>query len=236
MLKKKDGVTMKMELIGENQIKIELTKEDLIERDIKITELAYGGDKARELFREIMEIANEEYGFDVDNVPIMVEAMPLSLEKISILVTKVTDPDELEEKLKKVPKEQVFKPVDKTFDEIKKKIVDARKETLEKIEEKYKDNNIVIFSFDDLDTCVFVSKRINNNDFSKSALILDNQKYFLTFEMSKNAEQPQIDKLENILYEYGQKHISTMESKFYLLEHGETIIKKDAVEILSSMN
>lgn len=227
---------MKMELIGENQIKIELTREDLEVREMKLTELAYGGEKARQLFREIMEIAYEEHGFDVDNVPIMVEAMPLSLEKISILVTKVTDPDELEDKLNKLPVEQIIRDKkDMSFSELKKKIIEAKKEKFDKVEEKYRDDSIVIFSFDNLDTVVFASKRILNFNFSKSILILNNQKYFLTVDF--NAEQDgEINKISDILYEYGDKHISNEESKSFLLEHGEIIIKKDAVKILSSMN
>ncbi len=63
---------MRFEFVNENKIKIEITKEDLVERDIKIVELAYGSDKAKEFFQEIMEIAYEELGFDVNNIPILV--------------------------------------------------------------------------------------------------------------------------------------------------------------------
>lgn len=227
---------MKMELIGDNQIKIELTKDDLEERNMKLTELAYGGEKARQLFREIMEVAYEEHGFDVDNVPIMVEAMPLSLEKISILVTKVTDPEELEDKLNKMPAEQVIRDKRETsFSELKKKILEAKKEKYDKIEEKYRDDSIIIFSFDNLDTVSFASKRILNYNFSKSVLILNNQKYFLTLDF-KDELNEEIKTISDILYEYGDKHISNEESKSFLLEHGEIIIKKDAIKVLSSMN
>ena len=43
---------MKIEKINENQIRCTLTKEDLADRDIKISELAYGSGKTRELFQE----------------------------------------------------------------------------------------------------------------------------------------------------------------------------------------
>ncbi|MBP3261688.1 adaptor protein MecA, partial [Pseudobutyrivibrio sp.] len=44
---------MKIERINENQIRCTLSREDLISRHIKLSELAYGSAKARELFREL---------------------------------------------------------------------------------------------------------------------------------------------------------------------------------------
>ena len=49
---------MKIERTSENQIRCTLNKHDLMERQLKISELAYGSDKAKELFRDIMEQAN----------------------------------------------------------------------------------------------------------------------------------------------------------------------------------
>lgn len=48
---------MKIERTSENQIRCTLNKHDLMERQLKISELAYGSDKAKELFRDIMEQA-----------------------------------------------------------------------------------------------------------------------------------------------------------------------------------
>lgn len=59
---------MRIEKISENQIKFLLSKADLTERDIKITELAYGSEKTQELFREMMEQAMAECGLDRKSV------------------------------------------------------------------------------------------------------------------------------------------------------------------------
>ena len=45
---------MKIEKINENQIRCTLTRADLEKRQIKLSELAYGSEKARALFREMM--------------------------------------------------------------------------------------------------------------------------------------------------------------------------------------
>ena len=48
---------MKIEKISDNQIRFTLTGEDLAARQIKLSELAYGTEKARNLFREMMQQA-----------------------------------------------------------------------------------------------------------------------------------------------------------------------------------
>lgn len=87
---------MKIERINENQIRCTLSREDLAERQIELSELAYGSEKARRLFHEMIQAAADEVGFDVENTPIMVEAIPLNMENIMLIVTRVEDPDELD--------------------------------------------------------------------------------------------------------------------------------------------
>lgn len=92
---------MRIERISENQIRCTLSKRDLVERHLKISELAYGSDKAKELFRDMMEQANMDLGFEADDIPLMIEAIPTSKESIVLVITKVDDPDEFEEKFSK---------------------------------------------------------------------------------------------------------------------------------------
>lgn len=89
---------MKIERISENQIRCTLSKHDLLERQLKISELAYGSEKAKELFRDMMEQANIDFGFDADDIPLMIEAIPTSRDSIVLVITKVDDPDEFEER------------------------------------------------------------------------------------------------------------------------------------------
>lgn len=89
---------MKIERISENQIRCTLSKHDLMERHLKISELAYGSDKAKELFRDMMEQANIDLGFDADDIPLMIEAIPTSRESIILVITKVDNPEEFDER------------------------------------------------------------------------------------------------------------------------------------------
>lgn len=89
---------MKIERISDNQIRCTLSKRDLNERHLKISELAYGSDKAKELFRDMMEQASIDFGFEADDIPLMIEAIPTSKESVILVITKVDDPEEFEEK------------------------------------------------------------------------------------------------------------------------------------------
>lgn len=87
---------MKIERLNENQIRCTLNKSDLASRQLKINELAYGSDIAKELFRDMMQQASYELGFEAEDTPLMIEAIPVSSECIVLIVTKVDNPEELD--------------------------------------------------------------------------------------------------------------------------------------------
>lgn len=92
---------MKIEKVNDHQIRCTLTKSDLADRELKISELAYGTEKAKSLFRDMMQQASFEFGFDADDIPLMIEAIPLNSECIVLVITKVEDPEELDTRFSK---------------------------------------------------------------------------------------------------------------------------------------
>lgn len=87
---------MKLERINENKIRCILTSGDLSSRQIMLGELAYGSDKAKALFRDMMDLAAEELGFETDDMPIVVEAVPMENGSIVLTISKVDNPEELD--------------------------------------------------------------------------------------------------------------------------------------------
>lgn len=92
---------MKIEKLNDNQIRCTLSKEDLISRQIKLSELAYGSDKAKNLFRDMMSQAYDEVGFEANDIPLVIEAIPVPNEGIVLQITKVDDPEELDTRFAK---------------------------------------------------------------------------------------------------------------------------------------
>lgn len=108
---------MKIEKINDNQIRCNLTPEDLEERQIRLSELAYGSEKARALFRDMMIQAHKEYGFTNDsNIPLMIEAIPGSGNSLTLIITKVEDPEELDTRFAKFSPTQVVADGDKKLE------------------------------------------------------------------------------------------------------------------------
>ena len=92
---------MKLEKLNDNQIRCTLTKADLADRQIKLSELAYGSEKAKSLFRDMMLQANAEFGFEANDIPLMIEAIPMPNDCIVLIITKVSDPEELDTRFSK---------------------------------------------------------------------------------------------------------------------------------------
>lgn len=92
---------MKIEKVNEYQIRCTLTKADLADRELKISELAYGSEKARNLFKDMIQQASYEFDFEAEDIPLMIEAVPLNSECIVLIITKVEDPEELDTRFSK---------------------------------------------------------------------------------------------------------------------------------------
>ena len=100
---------MKIERLSDNQMRFTLTGEDLARRKMKLSELTYGSEKARALFQEMMQQAADDYGFDAANVPLLVEAIPVSADQLILVVTKVDNPDELDSRFARFSPEDTAK-------------------------------------------------------------------------------------------------------------------------------
>ncbi len=211
---------MKIERISENQLKLTLTKDDLVERDIKLEDLIQPSEKTQRLFHDIMEQALDECDFVAENTPLMVEAVPMGIDGIMIIVTKTA-----KEKGEGSPADLFSQAHD--LRRWKKKPLD----TLEHTDEKNSD--ILIFSFLALDDVIQVSLRLDGSFNGESGLYKNEGRFFLVLQGNTYTSEETADDLELVLKEYGQKHVSTPLAKYYLLEHGEVIIPDQAVKALA---
>lgn len=92
---------MKIERLSENSIRCTLNRADLDSRELKISELAYGTEKAKSLFKDMIAQASFECGFEAEDIPLMIEAIPVSPDCIVLVITKVEDPEELDTRFSK---------------------------------------------------------------------------------------------------------------------------------------
>jgi len=203
---------MKIEKISDTQVKFILSKDDLAEHNIKITELAYGSEKAHRLFQEMMRQANEECDFKADNTPLMVEAMAIGTSHVVIVVTKILNEIENGFLGRNCPAAGGYKANELD------------------LPTTYEFNNLAIFSFDSLDDVVLVAKRLQDIFMGQSRLYKCDKRYFFVVQEELDYA---LAEAELTLHEYGTRHISNDLSETYLVEHGELMIAQQAVEKLS---
>ncbi len=207
---------MKVEKISENQIKLILTSADLKENNLKLEELIKPSDKTQDLFRDLMEKAFSQCGFEVDNTPLMVEATPISVDGLMIIVTKLPDKNSKKDSMALISQ-------NKDLRRYKKKGIAALKST------PISEDNIIIYSFLCLDNAIDASVRIAGMFTGFSELYKYNCKYFLLLQSDKKEND---ETMEFVLNEYGIRHSSNVLTKYYLMEHGNILIHNPAVKTI----
>ena len=208
---------MKVEKISENQIKLTLTSSDLKENNIRLDDLTKPNEKAQELFKKIMEKAFTQCGFEVDDTPLMVEATPISLDGLMIIVTKLPEKASPKDSLSLISQ-------NKELRRYKKKNIEHIKKSSES------EDNLIIYSFKCFDDAVDAALRIANTFSRYSELYRHDKKYFLILQ---NNTDENIETTESVLSEYGDKYTNNILAKYLLMEHGETLIHNPAVKIIS---
>jgi len=226
---------MKIEKVSENQIQVTLNHSDLLDRDIKISELAYGSKSAQALFKDVMTKAYEDFGFETENVPLMIEAVPLSADSIRIVVTKVEDPSQIEQKLDEVgerPTHRTFKSPEE--DRMTDLALMGQSNNTEATSDnkKYQFVKTITYVFGEFDNVCMAAHRVKPMFIGNSSLFKYNEKYFLILDKNENLGIKK-NSIVSVLDEFGTKFIPTDLNEMFLKEHGKTMISPNAVEILA---
>lgn len=232
---------MKIEKLNDNQIRCTLTKEDLVSRQLKISELAYGTEKAKRLFHEMMQQANFEFGFEAEDIPLMIEAIPMNAECVVLVITKVEDPEELDTRFARFSPSEQDEEDDE--EELLGNTADEMFDMLRSLQ-KAPDNAQAptqtpaapatrVFRFTSLGEVMNAAARIGNNCSYPNALYKDEVGggYLLTISQEEASRQ-QYDRLCNILSEYGALQRGSATTYSYFEEHYEALIPENALQHL----
>ncbi|MGN0401574.1 MAG: adaptor protein MecA [Acetatifactor sp.] len=239
---------MKIEKVNENQIRCTLTREDLLSRELKISELAYGTEKAKTLFRDMMRQANFEFGFEAEDIPLMIEAIPLNAECIVLIITKVEDPEELDTRFARFApsvtesdEEEEEASSDEVMDLFRRLQTDAPEPASQADSRAGEEQDVRqpvtrIFRISSLPQVMSVCGLIAPCFTGKSSLYKSagTGEYFLMLTCRPEAEET-FDKISNTVSEYGSLMKSMPAGNSYLEEHCEVLIRDDAVTSLGNL-
>lgn len=255
---------MKIERLSENQIRCTLYKADLADKELLLTELAYGTDKAKELFRELMQQASNELGFEVDNIPLMIEAIPVNQECLVLIITKVDDPEELDTRFSRFTRpvgateyEESDDDDEQSADMVQNKAADGLIEALGNLADGLSalgnsriPNNLRasskqqvsakevfrIYAFKTLDQVILSAKLVNNIYGSDNTLYKNpkDSKFYLYMTKNNNSDGEFV-RTCNLISEYGSKIRTTYATPSYMREHYKLIIDANALQTLAEL-
>lgn len=238
---------MKIERINENQIRCTLTSFDLSVRNLNLGELAYGSEKARNLFREMIQKASNEVGFEAEDIPLMVEAIPLSNESVMLVITKIDDPEELDTRFAKfsaMPEDE-----DNYLNDLASELLEGadgllgllgieKDQVLEEVGEKEESpqSSTRIYGFRTLDGVTDAAHAAGHAYDGENTLFKnpDSKQYYLLLKNS-GEDNAAFNRLLNILSEYGTKVRQDYASEAYYREHYEVLIEGHALQSLSML-
>lgn len=247
---------MKIERINENQIRCTLTSFDLSVRNLNLGELAYGSEKARGLFREMIQKASNEVGFEAEDIPLMVEAIPLSNESVMLVITKIEDPEELDTRFSKFSpvsdedQESIFNGLtsemlegaDGLLSFLKKDMLGLtppeEKESLPAVEEKdgaaSQTLQTRIYRFANLDQVSDAARAAGHIYTGRNTLYKNpaSAQYYLVLS-SEGVDPLVFSRICNSLAEYGEKIKQEAASEAYYQEHYEVIVPDQALQKLA---
>lgn len=243
---------MKIERINENQVRFTLTKEDLDSRQMRLSELAYGTEKAKALFREMLQQAYRLVGFESDNTPLMIEAIPLKDGSIILVVTKVHDPEELDprfsnfapsirqkshgpstfEQLLQSLTEHVASGSSERPDEHPSAAHDPR-EALRQFQEYAACRRL--YSFSSMDLVLQAAARMQAEYSGESALFKEEGSYLLFLKMKDAEEAVSQSRALASISEFGIAQPVSYAREQYLEEHGTLLVADHAIEKLSGI-
>ena len=87
---------MRMEKINEHQIRCTLTAQDLSARRLTLRDLKYGSSETMDLFRDIVNKVSAEFSFNSEQLPLMIEAVPLPEDSLLLIISAIEDAEELD--------------------------------------------------------------------------------------------------------------------------------------------
>lgn len=247
---------MKIEKISENQIRCTLSRTDLEDRQIKLSELAYGSDKAKTLFQDMMREADMQFGFAADNMPLMIEAIPIAQGSIILNITKVEDPEELDTRFSKFSQSDLenIESIDdfSSYDslpgtdeminflgKITKELahhLPSESEKTEQVKEKKakKTNNLLMaFSFKQIDSILDAAKIVAPMFQGSNTLYLDdsaNTYYLILYQGKMNLSD--FNRVCNTIAQFGKRETSVIATDCFYKEHF-TVVMDSAIQRLS---
>ena len=219
---------MKIERINENQIRCTLTSFDLSARNINIVELAYGTEKAKKLFREMIQRASNEVGFEAEDIPLIED--PEELDTRFARFSPAAE--ETQEEILPDPAGEFLEGAGDLGRLLSQHMADMTDSPQvpadsETASTKQIGKPLRIFLFEDLDRAAEAAAAVADICTVANALYKKpgTRQYYLVLDR-RDSDEHGFSRICNILAEYGKKLAGDSAGEAYFKEHYETVIRE----------
>ncbi|MCI8321443.1 MAG: adaptor protein MecA, partial [Dorea sp.] len=211
-------------------------------------------EKAKSLFHDMMQQAAYEFGFEAEDIPLMIEAIPASSDSIVLIITKVEDPDELDTRFSKFapsPSDESGQKKQETPDKLEGaetllNLLGKVKEKMEAVKQAAASENqpakeektitLRLFSFAAMEHVLQAAQLLNGMYHGSNTLYKDTaENLYILAIMQSDHSINDFNRICNMLTEFGTLEKSSGASLAFLEEHCEALVSNDAIQQLSAI-
>ena len=224
---------MKFKRINENVIRCVITKEEMYEYGMEVSELVDNRDKAEDFLRKVMQEARYELDYKTSGGALSVQIALLPEGDVAMTIAEAM-PDQIENQVNRL------KAYIEDFQRVLKQKVDEQNDP--KKGEGKKANNVVQqfnniseaiwIKCASLDVCMDAAGVIDEKCIKASSLYSYKGAYYYRFELSNNEN---VGELFLSLCEFGQEIFLESQGARVIYEHGRCIVKQDAIATLKNL-
>ena len=224
---------MKFKRINENVIRCVITKEEMYEYGMEVSELVDNRDKAEDFLRKVMQEARYELDYKTNGGALSVQIALLPEGDVAMTIAE-SMPNQIENQVNRL------KAYIEDFQKVLKQKVDEQNDP--KNGEGKKANNVVQqfnniseaiwIKCASLDVCMDAAGVIDEKCIKASSLYSHKGAYYYRFELSNNEN---VGELFLSLCEFGQEIFLESQGARVIYEHGRCIVKQDAIATLKNL-
>ncbi len=208
---------VKIEKLNDFQIRCTLTAEDLKKNQLAITDIAFCSEKAKSLFKDMIQHASDDFGFDLTGTTsLMVELRATSPENLVLTITRMNGPEDLRRYVSTDLGSNLFE------------------NALKSISEPEPAEGIRSFRFDSLDDVISAAKAVGAGFSGINSLFrFGNGHNYQLLIHSEKENTEELARVCSAISEYGLALNCTAATENYLKEHGGLILENNALQQLA---
>ena len=221
---------MKFTRLNENVIRCVITKEEMFDYGIEISEIVDNRDKAEDFLRRVMQEARYELDYKTQGGALSVQIAVLPEGDVAMTIAEAS-PERVENQV------NLLKKYLEDFQRIlEQKVVEEnakpKKTASETVKEFIAVTEAVWVRMASMDVAIKLAEIVNGDFIKTSALYSYKDEYYLRLKITPS---DQIGELFLSLCEYGEELFLEHEGAAMIYEHGRCLIKQDAVSTLKSL-